>query len=166
VKDEKITLSHKMQIINFDGTLDDSPKKILSFKEFDSNDLSLADSKIIVAAGMGAGGPAGIKIIKDFAESIGAAVGASRSVIDSGWLDYSHQIGQTGITVHPEIYIACGISGAVQHLAGMQNADFIIAINKDPNAPVFGIADVGITGDIFEVIPMLTEKFSRKICIS
>lgn len=163
VTDENDSVSQEIRVIKFDGSLGSSPKKILSFTEFDCKDLSLADSRIIVAAGMGVGGPAGIKIIKDFAESIGAAVGASRSVVDSGWLDYSHQIGQTGITVHPQIYIACGISGAVQHLAGMQNSEFVIAINKDPDVPIFGISDIGVTGNIFEVIPLLTEKFRRSV---
>lgn len=166
VKNEKFSKSDKLTIVKFDGNLSLSPKKIISFNELASNDLSLADAKIIVAAGMGVGGPAGIRLVRDFAESIGAAVGASRSVVDAGWLEYSHQIGQTGITVHPKIYIACGISGAVQHLAGMQNAEFIISINKDPSASIFAISDLGISGDIFEIMPLLTEKFRSGICIS
>ncbi|MBQ4650775.1 MAG: electron transfer flavoprotein subunit alpha/FixB family protein [Firmicutes bacterium] len=115
--------------------------------------VSLTDAKIICSGGRGLGGPEGFKLIEELAEAVGGVVGASRAAVDAGWIHPSHQVGQTGTTVKPEIYFACGISGAIQHLAGMQTSKIIIAINKDPECPMMKLADYAIEGDLKKVIP-------------
>ena len=115
--------------------------------------VSLTDAKIICSGGRGLGGPEGFRLIEEFAENVGGVVGASRAAVDAGWIDPSHQVGQTGTTVKPEIYFACGISGAIQHLAGMQTSKIIVAINKDPECPMMKLADYAIEGDLKKVIP-------------
>ena len=123
--------------------------------------LDVTEARVIVSGGMGMQQPENFKLLEDLAQVLQGAVGASRPVVDNGWRKYSNQIGQTGRTVQPDLYIACGISGAVQHLAGMSAAKCIVAINKDPNAPIFSVADYGIVGDALEILPLITEEFRR-----
>lgn len=127
---------------------------------FESNQStqSIQDADIIVAVGRGIGNAQNIRIVEELADALGAAIGASREVVDRGWLGYPHQVGLSGKTITPRLYIAIGISGAVQHLAGMQTAETIVAINEDPQAPIFTVADFGIIGDLFEIVPALTER--------
>jgi electron transfer flavoprotein alpha subunit len=125
--------------------------------------VNLKAAPIIVSGGAGVGGPDGFKLLADLAHAIGGVVGASRAAVDAGWIDHDHQVGQTGVTVRPRLYIACGISGAVQHRAGMQEAANIIAINKDPEAPIHHIAHYSIVGDLYQVIPMFITAYKEHV---
>ncbi len=128
--------------------------KVLKIVKTAGDQVSLTDADVIVAGGMGVGGPEGFKLLQQLADKLGGGVvAASRAAVDAGWIDHSRQVGQTGTTVKPKIYVACGISGAIQHVAGMQTSDIIIAINKNETAPIFEVADYGIVGDLFKVIP-------------
>jgi electron transfer flavoprotein alpha subunit len=132
--------------------------RLLSFVEDLTEKVKLDEADVIVSGGRGLGKPENFQLIADLAAAMGAALGSSRPPVDEGWISYPHQVGQTGKTVSPKLYIACGISGAVQHQAGMQTADTIVAINSDPSAPIFDIATFGLVGDLFKIVPLLTQK--------
>ncbi|MBN2378326.1 FAD-binding protein [candidate division WOR-3 bacterium] len=136
--------------------------KFLEFVLDDTSHANISEADIIVTGGRGLQDPKNFSLIQELADLLGGAVGASRSAVDAGWINYSHQVGQTGRTVSPKIYIALGVSGAIQHLVGMQSSDYIIAVNKDPNAPIFKVADVGIVGDLFEVVPQLVSEIKQR----
>ena len=145
----------------FDETKHSARTKVLEHVSEGGQEISLTDADIIVSGGRGLRAPENFKLVRDLAAALGAAVGASRATVDAGWIPYAYQVGQTGKTVNPKLYIACGISGAIQHLVGMQSSKTIVAINRDAEAPIFKVATYGIVGDIFEILPKLTERLNR-----
>ena len=151
------------EIIPLAVSMPPDAEEVLSFEVTETGEVAVENASIIVSGGRGVKGPEGFAPIRDLAKVLGGAVGASRAAVDAGWIPYPHQVGQTGKSVRPDLYIACGISGAIQHLAGMSGAKVIVAINKDKDAPIFTVARYGIVGDLFEVAPALTAVFRQKL---
>ena len=151
------------ELIRFDAglTAEDMNIEILEVVKATKKSVDLTEAKLIVSGGRGIGGPEGFNMLGDLAEVLGAEVGSSRACVDAGWIDKERQVGQTGKTVRPELYVACGISGAIQHVAGMEGSEFIVAINKNDTAAIFQVADLGIVGDVKVIVPKLTEAIRK-----
>ncbi|MBQ04036.1 electron transfer flavoprotein subunit alpha [Candidatus Bathyarchaeota archaeon] len=163
MEEAEIVPANECEIIRRNVTISDLPDRVKILKSNPVKDqVSIIDAEIIVSGGKGLGDQRGFELIQELAEALGGAVGASRPTVDEGWIDYPHQVGLSGRTVRPRIYVACGISGAVQHLAGMKTSDVIIAINKDPEAPIFNVASLGAVGDLYEVIPRLVNMIKER----
>jgi len=164
MKEAKPDPKRKGKIVTVEPLKEDAyvRAKVVDLVEEIESTVNLAEADIIVSGGRGLGTPEGFKLIEDFALALGGAVGSSRAAVDAGWIPYSHQVGQTGKTVCPKLYVACGISGQIQHLVGMQSSDTIIVINKDREAPIFTVADYGIVGDLYKVIPAVIDRLNQR----
>ena len=149
------------EVVDVNAQAGQSKAKLLDTKIPEAGEMSIAEADIIVSGGRGLKEAANFSHVRDLAHAIGGAVGASRATVDAGWIDHQHQVGQTGRVVSPNLYIAAGVSGAIQHLAGMSSSKHIVAINKDPEAPIFRVADLGVVGDLFQILPALTEEVKK-----
>jgi electron transfer flavoprotein alpha subunit len=158
---EPDTAADPAQVTPIDAVTDGVRAQVVGILSAGEGEVDVAEADIIVSGGRGVAGPEGFAPVRSLARALSAAVGASRAAVDAGWIEHSHQVGQTGKTVTPNLYIACGISGAIQHLAGMKTSKVIVAVNKDPEAPIFKVANYGIVGDLFDVVPALEEEFKQ-----
>jgi electron transfer flavoprotein alpha subunit len=165
-KEAKIDESRKGEIIEnaVDISAIENRTKFLGFIKDESAQVNISDADIIVSGGRGVGKPEGFQLLEDLAKLLGGAVGASRAAVDSDWIAYSHQVGQTGRTVAPKVYVACGISGQIQHMVGMSSSDVIIAINKDASCPMMQTATYSIEGDLYEIIPQIINEIKKVRC--
>ena len=155
--------TRKGELIKFDVdfTEADMNVEILEVVKSDKKSVDLTEAKLIVSGGRGIGGPQGFDMIRDVADALGAEVGSSRACVDAGWIEKDRQVGQTGKTVRPDLYMACGISGAIQHVAGMEGSELVISINKNDTAPIFEVSDLGIVGDVKQILPKLADAIRK-----